>query len=62
LSWTYGKAKSGSQTATVSVSMTGCANDDCYVQDYDAVPATFSASGTGSGTITTNYVPLYWNY
>ena len=62
LSWTYGKAKNGLQKATVTVTMTGCGNDDCYVQDYDAIPGTFSASGTGSGNIDTSYVPFYWNW
>lgn len=62
LTWTYGAAKGGSQKATLSVSMTGCGNDDCYIDDYTAIPSAFSATGSGSGTEKTNNVPFYYTY
>jgi hypothetical protein len=63
LNWTYGAAKNDEQTATLSVTMTGCGNDDCYVDDYNAIPATFSATGTGSSsTLPTDYVPFFYEY
>jgi hypothetical protein len=62
LTWTYGAAKGGSQKATLSVTMTGCGNDDCYIDDYTAIPSAFSATGRGSGTAKTNNVPFYYTY
>lgn len=62
LTWTYGAAKGGSQKATLSVTMSGNGNDDCYVNDFEAIPGTFSASGSGSGTVSTGMVPFYWEW
>jgi hypothetical protein len=62
LTWTYGPAKGGSQKATLSVTMTGCGNDDCYIDDYTAIPSAFSATGSGSGSEKTNSVPFYYEY
>jgi hypothetical protein len=62
LTWTYGPARNGSQKAIFSVTMTGCGNDDCYVDDFDAIPQTFSASGSGAAVEPTNNVPFYYEW
>ncbi len=60
LRWIYGTAKNGSQKATLSATISGCGNMDCYVNGYDAVPKLFSITGHGSGSEATNAVPFYY--
>jgi hypothetical protein len=62
LTWTYGAAKGGYQKATLSVTMSANGNDDCYVDDFEAIPGSFSASGSGSSTVSTGMVPFYWEW
>jgi hypothetical protein len=62
LNWTYGAASNGVCKATLSVTMTGAGNDGCYVNGYDAIATTFSATGSGSGSADSDLVPMYWNW
>jgi hypothetical protein len=62
LNWLYGPATAGSQSASLSVTLSGAGNDDCYVNGYAAIPGTFSGSGSGSGIEPTDYVPFYYEY
>jgi hypothetical protein len=60
MDWTYGAAKAGYQKATLSVTMSGNGEDYCYVDDNDAIPSSFSATGTGSLSEATDWVPFYY--
>lgn len=62
LTWNYGPAKGGYQKATLIVSMSGNGSDGCYVDDFDAVPTSFSATGTGSISEPTDDVPFYYEW
>jgi hypothetical protein len=60
LNWTYGPASDGSQLATWNVTMAGCGNADSYIDGFDAIPETFSATGSGSGIEPTSDVPFFY--
>ena len=63
LKWTYGLPSGGNQKASVSVTMTGNGNNNCFVNDFDAIPASFSASGSGSiASMPTGYQPFFFEY
>jgi hypothetical protein len=63
LNWTYGIPSGGNQKASVSVTMTGNGNNDCFVNDFAAIPASFSASGSGSiASMPTDYQPFFFKY
>ncbi len=64
LSWKYGAASGGVQTASLSVSMNGKSDNGSYVLDFfDGVTASFSASGSGSlADESTDVVPFFYNY
>lgn len=63
LTWTYGNVSAGSQKASLSVSMSGNGNNDCYIDDFDAIPASFSASGSGTtASMPTDFQPFFYVY
>ena len=61
LTWTYGAASGGTQTASVKVSMSGISDNGSQIQgNFEGVTASFSASGSGSvANEPTNAVPFF---
>jgi hypothetical protein len=65
LNWTYGKPAGGNQKASLSVKMSGNGNgtDVDYLNNFNAIPTTFSASGSGSiASMPTDYQPFFTVY
>ena len=65
MKWTYGKPAGENQKATLSVTMSGNGNgtDVDYLNNFNAIPTTFSASGSGSiASMPTDYQPFFYVY
>ena len=63
LNWTYGTPSGGNQTASLSVSITGDSNDDSYVNGFEAIPISFSASGSGNlASMPVSNQPFFYEY
>ena len=65
MKWTYGKPSGESQKATLSVTMSGNGNgtDVDYLNNFNAVPASFAAKGSGStASMPTDYQPFFTVY
>jgi hypothetical protein len=65
MKWTYGKPSGNNQKASLSVKMSGNGNglDVDYLNNFNAIPSAFSASGSGSiADMPTDYQPFFFVY
>jgi hypothetical protein len=65
MKWTYGKPTGNNQKASLSVKMSGNGNgnDVDYLNNFNAIPTVFSASGSGSiASMPTDFQPFFTVY
>ena len=65
MKWTYGKLTGNNQKASLSVKMSGNGNgtDVDYLNNFNAIPTAFSASGSGSiASMPTDFQPFFTVY